>query len=463
MKNKVRVVLTILVVLSILGGSVWGMLIVQEKYKEGQKKKAGTRDLAVTVQIGKVGRDRIDEVLTFNGDVQAMQAVSIQPKISGRLQSLSLDGQALVEEGMTVSKGQTIAQIDDRELQAALANARAALAIAKADIASQEAGLLNARAAAEQQSASLNSAHASTASAQAAFADKERELLRQKTLFEKQAATQQVYDQAQTAFAQAEAELNRARASEQAVAAQVRAAEAAIQQSLANVERSKASVLQAEAALQLAEVNFSETKLYAPMDGVISAKHIDPGAMVSPTTPIVTLLSIEEVKVLLSVPVNHLSRLQPGRTRSRLRTISLPGEVIDCQVDKIYPAVSLDTRTAQVELRIPNRRDDYGNYKLKPGMYVTAEILIETREDVIAIDSALPIRNLERQLVYRVKNDNTVQAVDVKLGTRFGDRVEVLDGLQEGDQIVIVGQHRLTDGAAIKVLAGNRLEMREGK
>jgi len=94
---------------------------------------------------------------------------------------------------------------------------------------------------------------------------------------------------------------------------------------------------------------------------------------------------------------------------------------------------------------------------------VTAEILIETREDVIAIDSALPIRNLERQLVYRVKNDNTVQAVDVKLGTRFGDRVEVLDGLQEGDQIVIVGQHRLTDGAAIKVLAGNRLEMREGK
>ena len=132
MKNKVRVVLTILVVLSILGGSVWGMLIVQEKYKEGQKKKAGTRDLAVTVQIGKVGRDRIDEVLTFNGDVQAMQAVSIQPKISGRLQSLSLDGQALVEEGMTVSKGQTIAQIDDRELQAALANARAALAIAKA-------------------------------------------------------------------------------------------------------------------------------------------------------------------------------------------------------------------------------------------------------------------------------------------------------------------------------------------
>ncbi|NLF93255.1 MAG: hypothetical protein GX564_05145, partial [Oligosphaeraceae bacterium] len=123
----------------------------------------------------------------------------------------------------------------------------------------------------------------------------------------------------------------------------------------------------------------------------------------------------------------------------------------------------LDTRTAQVELRIPNRRDDYGNYKLKPGMYVTAEILIETREDVIAIDSALPIRNLERQLVYRVKNDNTVQAVDVKLGTRFGDRVEVLDGLQEGDQIVIVGQHRLTDGAAIKVLAGNRLEMREGK
>ncbi|NLF94358.1 MAG: hypothetical protein GX564_10775, partial [Oligosphaeraceae bacterium] len=110
MKNKVRVVLTILAVLGILGGSVWGMLVVQEKYKEGQKKKAGTRELAVTVQTGKVGRERIDEVLTFNGDVQALQAVSIQPKISGRLQFLSLDGQTLVEEGMMVKKGQQIAQ-----------------------------------------------------------------------------------------------------------------------------------------------------------------------------------------------------------------------------------------------------------------------------------------------------------------------------------------------------------------
>ncbi len=463
MKNKSKIILTILLVVGILGGSVWGMLLVQEKYKEEQKKKAGVRDLSVTVQTGKVSRDRIDEVLTFNGDVQALQAVSIQPKISGRLLHLSLAGKTPVEEGMTVKKGQQIAQIDDRELQAALANARAALAIAKADIASNEAGLLNARAATEQQIASKNSAQATTAFAQAAFADKARELSRQKALFEKQASTQQNYEQAQTAFAQAEAELNRAKASEQASEAQIRAAEAAIQQSLANLERSKASVLQAEAALQQAEVNFSETKLFAPMDGVISAKHIDPGAMVSPTTPIVTLLAMDEVKVILSVPVNHLARLQPGKTQARLRTISLPGEVIDCTVAKIYPAVSLETRTAQVELRLKNRQDSYGSYRLKPGMYVTVEILIETREDVIAIDSALPIRNLERQLVYLVKSDNTVQAVDVTLGTRFASKVEVLDGLQEGDEVVIVGQHRLTNGAAIKVLAGNRLEMSENK
>lgn len=470
--KKVKIVLTLLVAAGILAASIKGYGFVQAKYKEIQLRRAGKRDMSVTVQTGKVSRAHLDDVLTFNGDIQAMQSVDLQPKISGRLLKLELEDGTKIEEGVIVKKGQLIAQIDDRELKAQLANATAAnaaaeasLSVAKANVISAEAGLLNAKASQEQRVAAHKSSAAATESAKAALDDKERELARQKNLLAKQATTQQNYDQAVTAFDKAEAEHRQAKAAALAAEAQIRAADAEIKQAQANLERYKANVqeaqaalLQANASLEQAKVSFSETKLYAPMNGVISKKNTDPGSMVSPTTTIATILDMAEVKVILSVPVNHLPRIVPGITKTRMRTTSMPGQNIDCKVEKIYPAVDVTTRTAQVELRIKNIMDKYNSYQLKQGMYATVEVLIESRTDVLAIDTALPIRNLNKNIVYRVNGDK-VDAIDVKLGIRFANKVEILSGLKEGDEIVVVGQHRLTDGATIKKLHGNNLEM----
>ncbi|MFA6929044.1 MAG: efflux RND transporter periplasmic adaptor subunit [Lentisphaeria bacterium] len=476
MKKIIIPVLTTFAVVLLLGGSIYGMIIVQKKHNEAQKSKAGRRDTVVSVQTGRVGRDRIDEILTFNGDIEAMQSVDIKPKIAGRLNSLAIAGERLVSEGTRVKKGQLIATLDDREWAAQLANARAALAAAKAsltasraDVLNSQAGLLNAKANTDQQRAALLSASAAVASARAARTDKEREQARQKNLLDQQATTQQNYDQAQTAADQARAEFDKAEAAEKAAEAQIRSAEAAIQQAEAAIERSKASVQQAEAALQQieaklheAEINLSETKLYAPMDGVVSKKYVDPGAMVSSTTAIITIMAIDEVKVILSVPVNHLPRVTAGKTKARLRTVSLPSSIIDCTISKIYPAIDLTTRTAQVEIVLDNAPDESGNYRLKPGMYATVDMLIESRENVLAIDPSLPIRNLEKRIVYVVEGDK-VRAVDTKLGIHFANKVEVRSGLQEGDEIVVVGQHRLTDGASIRRLEGNNLSLDSDK
>jgi HlyD family secretion protein len=472
MKKIIIPLLTALIVIALLGGSIFGMLAVQKKHSEDQKKKAGPRDIAVPVQTGRVTRSRIDEILTFNGDVQAMQSVDLQPKISGRLATLAIDDGLLVSEGARVKKGQRIATIDDREWKAQLENARAALAaadaalaVARADVLNNNAGLVNAKANAEQQRAARQSSIAALASARAARTDKERELARQKNLLEKQATTQQNYDQAETASDQARAEFDKAEAAEKAAEAQVRSAEAAIQQAEAAIERSKASVQQAQAALQQAEanlhqaeINFSETSLYAPMDGVVSKKYVDPGAMVSPTTAIVTIMAVDQVKVLLSVPVNHLARVNPGTTSARLRTVSLPGRTIDCKISKIYPAIDLATRTAQVEIVLDNAPDEQGQCRLRPGMYVTVEMLIESRDNVVAIDTSLPIRNLDKRIVYVVDGDK-VRAVDAKLGIHFANKVEIISGLKEGDEVVVVGQHRLTDGTTIRRIEGNNLSL----
>ena len=474
--QKVKGLLTLVVVIAIIGGSFVGYKVVNEKHKEAQMEKAGKRDMSVTVQTGKVGRSKLDEVLTFNGDIQAMQSVELQPRISGRILKLELEDGTPVEEGVFVKKGQFIGFIDDRDLKAQLANAEAAVAaaeasetVASANVINAEAAILNAKASHEQRVADHKSTAAAVESAKAGAADKQRELQRQKNLFEKQAATQQAYDQAVTANDQAEADLRKATAAMAAAEAQIRSAEAAIKQAEANLQRYKANVLEAEAAkqqakanLEQARVNFSETKLYSPMNGVVSKRHVDPGAMVSPTTTILTILDMEIVKVLLSVPVNYLPSIVPGETKARMRTISLPGKEIDCTIEKIYPAIDISTRTALVEIRIKNFLDKLNAYQLKDGMYATVEVLILSKPDVLAVDSALPIRNLTKNIIYRVKGD-TVEAVDVKLGIRFNSMVEILSGLEEGDEIVVVGQHRLTDGATIKILPGNNLEMKKSE
>ena len=419
-----------------------------------------------------MGHARIDNVFTFNGDIQAMRSVDLKPKISGRLLKLELEDGTPVEEGILVKKGQLVARIDDREHKAQLANAKAAmmaakatLAVAKSNVTNAEAGLLNAKASMEQKEADRKSASASAESAKVALADKQRELSRQQGLLGKMATTQQTYDLAQTAFEQAEAESKKAVAAVAAAEAQIRAAEANLQQAEANLERYKANVQEAEASLQQAEanleqaeVNFSETKLYSPMNGVIGRKHVDPGAMVSPSTDIVTILDMAQVKVIISVPMNHLPSVIPGKTKGVLRTESMPGKNIECTVAKIYPAVNSTTRTAQVEIRIDNIVGAHDEYMLRSGMYATVDVMIESKPKVIAIPSSLPIRNLSRNLVYRVKGDK-VEAIDVKLGVRFAENVEVLSGLSEGDEIVVVGQHRLTDGCAIKKLEGNNLSL----
>ncbi len=434
--NKFSLGLTLLLVAAILGGAGYGAKWYSNRQQERAKAARGARDDAVTVSTANVETANLKTVLTFNGDIEAMQTVQLQPKVAGRLLTLALEDGTPVEEGVVVRQGQLIAQLDDREFVAQLDSA-------KASVASAEASLAVAKADWEQEKANYASSRAATENAQANYEDKAREQKRMAGLVASNAGTQQSLDQANTALAQATAQLSQARANEAAAQAKITSAEA-------DIQRSEASIAQAKASLETAELNYAETRIYAPMRGVVSAKLVDPGVMISSSTPIVTIVSMATVKVVVAVPVNHLARVIPGKTHATLTTPALPGREIDCVVEKIYPTVDTVTRTAQVEFRVKNERDEATRtFLLRPGMYASVAVLLEERNNVVAIDLSLPVRNLDRNLVYVCQGD-AVKAVPVKLGTTFQGMVEVLEGLQPGDEIVVQGQHRLTDGSKIR-------------
>ncbi|NCA81308.1 MAG: efflux RND transporter periplasmic adaptor subunit [Opitutae bacterium] len=332
----------------------------------------------VAVRTARVERRDLSETMLFTGELESPVSVEVKPKIQGRLEKMELEDGLPTTEGAVAKRGETIAEIDRRELDAQMALAEA-----------------------------------QARQAEVALADRERERRRLEALFAEEVATEQARDAAVTAH-----------------------------------ESAKAALAQAQAQRKLAKVNLDETNIRAPMDGVVTDRHADPGAMVGPSAPIVRMAQMDPLRLMLAIPARLLPMLEEGRTPVSVATDVLPGRAFDCTVARIFPAADPATRTVRAEVLLANPRAA-GGWPLRPGMYATAKLTLATSPGALAVPAAAVIRVLDRQLVYVVR-DGVARAATVQTGVRDGIDVEILAGLAEGDEYVAMGQNKLTDGAAIE-------------
>ncbi len=244
-------------------------------------------------------------------------------------------------------------------------------------------------------------------------ADRERERRRLEALFAENVATEQARDAAVTAH-----------------------------------ESAKAAQAQAKAQLDLANVNLDEATLVAPMDGVVSARRVDPGALVGPGTGVVKLVQMDPLRLMLAIPARLLPLLEEGKTEVAISTDVQAGQETMCQVARIFPTVDVATRTARAEVRLPNPKEN-GGWLLRPGMYATARLTLATSPGALVVPVSSVVRMLERRIVFVVK-EGVARAIEVKTGIRDGADIEIMEGLAEGDEYVVMGQNKLTDGASIE-------------
>ncbi|MDR0994314.1 MAG: efflux RND transporter periplasmic adaptor subunit [Verrucomicrobiota bacterium] len=266
----------------------------------------------------------------------------------------------------------------------------------------------------EELEAQVSLAGAQLQQAEVTLADRDRERRRIEALFDEEVSTEQARDAAVTAH-----------------------------------ESAKAALAQAQAQLKLARVNLNEAFIRAPMDGVVAERYADPGAVVGSSTPILRLVQMMPLRLRISVPARLLPALVPGETAVAVRTDVYEGRVFPSQVDRIFPTVDPLTRTARIEVLLNNEQGEDGKWLLRPGMYATAEISLAAREAALTIPASSVLRVLDRQIVFVVDGD-TANVVDVRTGIRSGDQVEILEGLDAGDEYVVMGQNKLTDGVKIE-------------
>ena len=317
----------------------------------------------------------IFEHITKTGSIESPAIVNLAPKLSGRLQSMSLTGGAEIAEGTIVKSGDIIAALDSRDYDAALSAAEAALEYAKVNLK-----------------------------------DRERELNRTKMLLAEEIVTQQEADIADTEMA-----------------------------------RAKASLMEAEAKLSLAKINADDTKVIAPMNGIISKKWVYPGTMISQSTPIYTIVKTDYLNLIFDVPTTIFPMLKVGETDISIVIDAYPNEVRKLKLSNIYPTANSDTRTVRLEVRIDNEDNKY-----LPGMYATGTLEINKRENVLVVPYESIVKNLDKYIVYKMENDRAV-ATEVTLGVRSDAVMEVVKGLSDTDVIVRAGMHRLSDGASIRI------------
>jgi RND family efflux transporter MFP subunit len=225
------------------------------------------------------------------------------------------------------------------------------------------------------------------------------------------------------------------------------AARKELEDARAEARVAEASLKQATAALSLAQLQVSRTEIHSPIAGTVVKRFVSGGEQVDGTAamPIVEVASLGEVELMANVPAADLRRLPIG-TPVQLSSSALTGRHFTGHVVAVSQAVDPATNAGLVRVRIPN-----ANSELRLGMFLSAQIPIETHAKVLTVPASSIYKDQDgKSRVFKVEGENAT-AVEVETGIETPDVVEILGGVKEGDKIVLTGGYGLEDKVKVKV------------
>ena len=342
--------------------------------------------------------------LNLAGQFQPYQVVNVHAKVSGYIRHIYVD------IGDKVRQGEVLAVLEVPELDAQLKGTVSELAGSKDEITRAEHEVARA----QSEHAALHADYARLKQASAA----------QPGLI-------------------AEQELDNAQSKDLASEAQVDAAKAALS---AAKQQSETAGANHERVSDLADY----TRVTAPLNGVITWRYADTGALIQAGTasdvqslPLVKLSQSDLLRLRLPVPENAVEYIHEGAD-------------VNVQVDALHRSfagkvvrftrnVSLDTRTMETEIDVPNK-----DLSFTPGMYANTTLELERKENVLTIPVQAVLRNGDQSSVLVLDSQNHVHTRKVTLGLQGSTLLEVKEGLAEGDRVITGGQSNYQIGETVK-------------
>jgi membrane fusion protein (multidrug efflux system) len=213
--------------------------------------------------------------------------------------------------------------------------------------------------------------------------------------------------------------------------------------SQAELERAEATMRSNEAQLERLKVRLERTVVRAPFAGVVGQRFVSLGDYVNTDTRLLSLQTVTPQRAAFQVPERYADQLKVGQ-RVSFRVAALPGRQFTGTVDFVDPVVQLPGRTITVKARVPNPRRE-----LQAGMFIEARLATAVRPDAVVIpeDAVLP---LQGSTFVWVVTDGKASRRQVELGVRTPGFVEIKNGVESAEQVVVGGQERLAEGAPVQ-------------
>lgn len=220
--------------------------------------------------------------------------------------------------------------------------------------------------------------------------------------------------------------------------------------SQSRVDEQTALLRRAEATVAAARVRSGERRIVAPFSGMVGTRRISVGTLVTPGTAVSTLDDISQVKLDFAIPETFMSSLKPGLPLEASAS-AYPGRKFTGQVVSIDSRIDPVTRSVNVRAILKNPQ-----LLLRPGMLMVVELIKDQRQSITIPEAALQPEN-NRQYVFVVRPDASAARVEITLGRRGVGEVEILSGLNPGDQVIYEGMQDLRTGAKVNVVNASEL------
>ena len=364
----------------------------------GEKGKQGTavsRPVVQDVEVAVVRPVPRETMAEAPGTVRARTTAAVAPQVMGRLTGVA------VSEGSAVAAGALLATIDDTTVRAQLSSAEGAVAEAEA--------------AGEEIEGAISQAEAAKSLA-------EKTLERYRKLLDGKVVTQQEFDEVEMRRTVAVKELERA---------------------LQKRAQVRAKVAQARSQADAAKAMLAWTRVVAPFAGVIVEKRADAGSMAVPGVPLFVLDDPGGYRIEASVSETYLPLLKKGTPVLGVLDAD-PGKPFPAVVTEVVPEIDPASRTFTVKADLPAGRARSGQ---------SGKLRFATGKGTVL---AVPKRAITRaggsDGVFTIgARDNVARLSMITVGEEFGDRVEVLSGIEDGDRVALSPIDRLSDGTRVEV------------
>jgi HlyD family secretion protein len=383
------------------------------------KPDASAVEAAAPVEVKPVLVGTIERVIPAEGLLYPIHQSSITPKISAPVREF------LVNRGDHVKQGQVVAVLENRDLSAAVGEAKSLYEQAETAYRNVTAGSLP---------VDINKAESDVAAAKEALNAAKKVYESRLELFKQGALARRLVDEANVAYAQAQSQYAQANKQLQTLMSVGRTAQ---------TQSAQDQLDAAKARYEAAEAQLSYSEIRSPVSGLVADRPLYPGEMASAGSPLMTVMDVSRVIAKVNVAQKDAAELRLGM-RAVIHTAE--GQT-EGKVTVISPAVNANSTTVEVWVEGPNPGE-----KLKPGGAARVEIYAGAVPNALLVPATALLATHEGEMSVMVAGeDNLAHERKVEVGIRNEEQAQILSGLKAGEKVIVAGGIGLEDGAKIRI------------